>query len=205
MNNSAPKITVVNLITLFMIFGCTAKQPSNIDDICAVFDEQKSWYKAANKSSARWGAPIPVMLAIIHQESSFKAKAKPPRKKILWIIPGRRPASAKGYAQAIDGTWNLYKKATGRWTADRNKFKDAVDFIGWYIDQSHRRNNIAKDDPYNLYLAYNEGHGGFAKGSYRKKQWLIDVAKKVAARSNRYTNQLATCEKKYKKRFFGLF
>jgi len=205
MNRQTCKITLVSLMTIFLMMSCTARQPSNIDDICAVFDEQKSWYKAARKSSARWGAPIPVMLAIIHQESSFKAKAKPPRKKILWIIPGRRPASAKGYAQAIDGTWNMYKKATGRWTADRNKFKDAVDFIGWYIDQSNKRNNIAKDDTYNLYLAYHEGQGGFAQASYRKKQWLINVAKKVAGRSSRYSNQLASCEKRYKKRFFGLF
>lgn len=205
MNYRVCRIGVVPLIAIFLLTGCTAKQPQNIDDICAVFDQQKSWYKAAGKSARRWGAPIPVMLAIIHQESSFKARAKPPRKKILWIIPGPRPASAKGYAQAIDGTWNMYKKATGRWAADRNSFKDAVDFIGWYIDQSSKRNRIAKDDTYNLYLSYHEGHGGFAKGTYRNKQWLKNVASKVAARSNSYSQQLSKCEKKHKKRFFGLF
>ncbi|MEJ6671598.1 MAG: hypothetical protein QMC05_05305 [Pseudomonadales bacterium] len=194
-----------SVVAVLLLASCTAKQPSNIDNICEIFSEQRAWYKAANKSAKRWGTTIPVMMSVIHQESSFKAKAKPPRTKILWVFPGPRPASAKGYAQAIDGTWDSYRRSTGRWSADRNDFKDASDFIGWYIDQSASKNGIAKTDAQNLYLSYHEGQGGFAKGTHQGKPWLLKVAKKVEARAKTFDRQLKGCERKFKKRFFGLF
>jgi hypothetical protein len=194
-----------SVVAVLLLASCTAKQPSNIDNICEIFSEQRAWYKAANKSAKRWGTTIPVMMSVIHQESSFKAKAKPPRTKILWVFPGPRPASAKGYAQAIDGTWDSYRRSTGRWSAERNDFKDASDFIGWYIDQSASKNGIAKTDAQNLYLSYHEGQGGFAKGTHQGKPWLLKVAKKVEARAKTFDRQLKGCERKFKKRFFGLF
>ena len=193
------------VIVAALLASCTAKQPDNIDNICDIFSEQRSWYKAANKSAKRWGTTVPVIMSVIHQESSFKAKAKPPRTKILWVFPGPRPASAKGYAQAIDGTWDTYRRSTGRWSADRADFKDATDFIGWYIDQSASKNGIEKTDAQNLYLSYHEGQGGFAKGTHQGKPWLLKVAKKVDARAKTFDQQLTGCERKLKKRFFGLF
>ena len=193
------------VVVAALLASCTAKQPSNIDNICDIFSEQRSWYKAANKAAKRWGTTVPVMMSVIYQESSFKAKAKPPRKKILWVFPGPRPASAKGYAQAIDGTWDTYRRATGRWSADRADFKDATDFIGWYIDQSATKNGINKTDAENLYLSYHEGQGGYAKGTHQGKPWLLKVAKKVDGRAKTFEQQLKGCERKFKKRFFGLF
>ena len=197
--------SVMLVVVGVLLASCTAKQPSNIDNICDIFSEQRSWYKAANKSAKRWGTTVPVMMSVIHQESSFKAKAKPPRTKIFWVFPGPRPASAKGYAQAIDGTWNTYRRSTGRWSADRADFKDATDFIGWYIDQSASKNGIEKTDAQNLYLSYHEGQGGFAKGTHQGKPWLLKVAKKVDARAKTFDQQLKGCERKFKRRFFGLF
>ena len=197
--------SVMLVVVGVLLASCTAKQPSNIDNICDIFSEQRSWYKAANKSAKRWGTTVPVMMSVIHQESSFKAKAKPPRTKIFWVFPGPRPASAKGYAQAIDGTWDTYRRSTGRWSADRADFKDATDFIGWYIDQSASKNGIEKTDAQNLYLSYHEGQGGFAKGTHQGKPWLLKVAKKVEARAKTFDQQLKGCERKCKRRFFGLF
>ncbi|MDC0464085.1 hypothetical protein OAN31_00560 [Pseudomonadales bacterium] len=197
--------SVMLVVVGVLLASCTAKQPSNIDNICDIFSEQRSWYKAANKSAKRWGTTVPVMMSVIHQESSFKAKAKPPRTKIFWVFPGPRPASAKGYAQAIDGTWDTYRRSTGRWSADRADFKDATDFIGWYIDQSASKNGIEKTDAQNLYLSYHEGQGGFAKGTHQGKPWLLKVAKKVEARAKTFDQQLKGCERKFKRRFFGLF
>jgi len=42
-------------------------------------------------------------------------------------------------------------------------------------------------------LAYHEGHGGFNKKSYEKKDWLISIAKKVESKSNTYKSQLSQC------------
>ncbi|MFT4632293.1 MAG: hypothetical protein ACI8PP_001723 [Candidatus Pseudothioglobus sp.] len=194
---------VVLMLVLFGLGGCMSSPPEQPDNLCEIFYEKDGWYKDAKKASHRWGSSIPVMMAFIHQESAFRARAKPPRTKILWVIPGPRPASAYGYSQATDATWDIYKRATGSWGADRNDFDDAIDFIGWYNDQSYRRNKIAKTDAYNLYLAYHEGHGGFAKRSFAKKKWLKDVSTKVSRRALSYGEQLKGCEKKLDRGFFG--
>jgi hypothetical protein len=147
------------------------------------------------------------MMAIMHQESRFRATAKPPRKKILGFIPGPRPSDSYGYSQALKSTWASYERSAGRYGADRDDFGDAIDFIGWYNDQSKRRSGIARNDAYRLYLAYHEGHGGYNRGTYRGKQWLINVARKVNSRAARYQQQLAGCEDELDEGgwFFGLF
>lgn len=183
-------------LVLLSLFACASSPPSNTSNICDIFDEKDDWYDDAAKSKKRWGSPIEVMMAIMKQESSFKDDAAPPRTKILWVIPGPRKSSAYGYAQAKDGTWDWYMKSAGRWSADRDDFDDAVDFIGWYNHQSYKRLGIKKTDAYRLYLAYHEGHGGFERKTYRKKSWLINVAKKVDRQSKRYGQQLKKCEKR---------
>jgi hypothetical protein len=194
------------IFILLLLGACKSTPPSNPDDICAIFSEKSKWYKQARKSKNRWGSPIPVLMAFTKQESGFRAKAKPPRRKILGFIPGPRPANAYGYSQATKETWSAYKKSTGHWSADRNKFGDAMNFIGWYNDQSYRKNKIAKTDAYHLYLAYHEGQGGFARRSFKKKKWLKQVATKVSATTATYTRQLKRCEKKLNRGwFFGLF
>lgn len=178
--------------------GCATSPPTDVNDICAIFEEKGGWYDDADDARDRWGTPIPVMMAIMHQESRFKAKAKPPRKKILWVIPGPRPSNSFGYTQALKETWQIYQRDAGNYGADRDDFADSIDFIGWYNHQSYRRSGIRKDDPYHLYLAYHEGWGGFNKRSFRNKQWLKDVAKKVSRQSSRFTHQLNSCEEDLK-------
>ena len=194
------KLIVISIISLSML-GCASAPPQNTSNLCEIFIEKNGWYKDSRKASKKWNGDIAVMMAMIHQESSFRARARPPRKKILGIIPGPRPASAYGYAQAINATWDIYKKSAGNKGADRNKFKDAVDFVGWYNDQSRRKNRIKKNDAYNLYLAYHEGHGGFSKRTFRNKKWLKDASRKVAKRSARYRSQLNGCESRLNRGF----
>ena len=56
------------------------------------------------------GSEPSTLMAIIRQESSFDPNAAPDREKILGIIPWKRPSSARGYSQAVDATWDQYKK-----------------------------------------------------------------------------------------------
>jgi len=183
------------IIALCLLTGC-ASPPKNKDNICAIFDQKGGWYKDAKRASKRWGTPIPVMMAMVHQESSFVDDAKPPRTSCLWIFPGPRPTSAYGYSQALDTTWKNYQRDTGNYGADRDDFGDAVDFIGWYNRKTHTCCGVKLNDAYHLYLAYHEGHGGFKRRTYKNKDWLKKVAKKVSARSNTYRHQLQGCQER---------
>jgi hypothetical protein len=198
---------VILLLVAFALGGCTASPPKDVNNLCAIFKDKDGWYDAAAEARDEWGSPIPVMMAIMYQESRFVAKAKPPRKKIFGFIPGPRPTDAYGYSQALGSTWDDYRRSAGRYWADRDDFDDAIDFIGWYNDQSKRRSGIAKTDSYRLYLAYHEGHGGYNRSSYRSKKWLVDVARKVERKANSYSGQLKGCEKDLESDswFFGWF
>jgi hypothetical protein len=195
------------LVGVFFVFAihlcgcvCTPDAPQSPGDICDIFRENRDWYTRAYASYKRWGIPIPVMMAIMHQESKFEAKAKPPRTTCLCILPGPRPSSAYGYSQALDSTWEKYKQATGNRGADRDDFGDAIDFIGWYCYRSHIECGIAKNDAYSMYLAYHEGQGGFLRKTYRKKGWVRRVASQVRSRAEAYREQLAACEREFQKR-----
>jgi len=177
-----------------VMVSCATTPPRNPTNSCDIFSEKDDWYGAALASFKKWGVPIHVQLAIIYQESRFVHDAKPARQKLLWVIPWTRPSSAYGYGQIMDATWARYLRATGRHWADRDDFDDVADFIGWYGSLSHRELGISKWDAYRQYLAYHEGQGGFKRKTYKKKPWLIKVARRVEARARRYAAQLKGCE-----------
>ena len=182
------------LCAMLIIAGCASRPPATTSNICEIFKEKPRWYKAARKSQKKWGTPIHIQMAIIHQESKFRGDAKPPRKKKLGFIPWGRKSSAYGFAQVKDETWDWYKKDSGSRGADRDKFQDAIDFVGWYTDVSRRRVGISKWDPYSQYLAYHEGHGGFKRKTYASKDWLMAVARKVDNNAKEWGAQLRRCE-----------
>ena len=179
--------------TLLMIVGCATSPPEQVGNVCDIFREKSGWHSDAKESRARWGVPISVSMAFMYQESRFIATAKPPRKKIFGVIPGPRPSDSYGYSQAKESTWDWYQRSTGNYGADRDDFGDAIDFIGWYNNVSHKELGISKQDAFRLYLAYHEGHGGYRKQSYRSKDWLIDVARKVDRQAQQYNSQLQEC------------
>jgi hypothetical protein len=177
-----------------LLVGCLSTPPAQVEDLCAIFDEKGGWYRDARRSEKRWEIPIAVMMAMTYQESTYVARARPPRQKLLWVIPWTRPSSAYGYAQATDEAWRDYRRSTGRGGADRNDFDDAIDFVGWYNRRSADRLGLRRDDAYSLYLAYHEGLAGFKRGSWRSKGWLKGVAQKVNRRAAAYQSQLSRCE-----------
>jgi len=192
------------VLLLLCISACTSAPPRDVNNVCAIFREKDDWYDDAARARNRWDSGIPVMMAIIHQESRFQADARPPRTKIFGFIPGPRPSSAYGYSQAKTATWDEYERAADRWSADRDEFADAIDFVGWYNRQSKIRSGISPQDTYALYLAYHEGHGGYSRATYLNKPWLMVVARKVQDKANSYQAQLVGCEAELKKRD-GLF
>tara|TARA_R110002049_G_scaffold44333_5_gene130003 strand:+ start:53801 stop:54388 length:588 start_codon:yes stop_codon:yes gene_type:complete len=188
--------TLRALIIVLLVSSCgggDTSTPRNLDDACTILKERPEYYKAFRATERRWGVPVHVQMATIHQESKFVADARTPFKYVLGVLPMGRQSSAFGYSQALDATWAEYQVAEGRNRAKRDHIRDATDFMGWYMNQSRDRNGIALHDARNQYLAYHEGHTGFARQSYNSKAWLVGVAGKVDARAQMYQAQIAGC------------
>lgn len=182
------------VVALLLIGGCSTRPPRAPDDICAVFEEKPGWYHDARDAERAWGLPVHVSMAFVHRESSYVSDARPPRGRLLWVIPWRRPSSAYGYAQATNEAWTDYRRDTRRILADRDDFEDAMDFIGWYNHRSARQLGIPLSDAYHLYLAYYEGPTGYRRGAWRGKPTVQGYARKVADKAARYHSQLSRCE-----------
>lgn len=191
--------TIIALLSFLALAACASMPPDNQDNACRIFEQNRSWYKATRRVEKKWGVPISLQLAFIKKESAFNRSAKPPRGKFLFIFPGARASSAKGYAQALDQTWDNYRKDTGNRTARRSNFRDAADFIGWYVTQSAKQSRLPKGDAYNQYLAYHEGQGGYNRGSYKQKPAVMRRAKQVAVYARDYESQLSRCERKFRR------
>ena len=189
-------------IIFFLLYSCSSI-PSNTSNSCSIFDERYLWYKHTKKVEQKWGTPIYIQLAIIKMESDFDWLAKPPRQKIFKIIPFKRPSSSLGYSQAVKGTWEQYKKETGNKLATRIRFKDSVDFIGWYTNKTEKILKISKKDVFRQYLAYHEGWGNFK--NYKKNAKVIKLAKKVEKQSKIYKKQLKDCSESITKKKYIIF
>ena len=161
------------------------------------------WYKHTKNVEKKWGTPIYIQLAIIKMESDFDWLAKPARQKIFKVIPYKRPSSSFGYSQAVKGTWEQYKKETGNKLAVRTRFKDSVDFIGWYTNKSESILKISKKDAFKQYVAYHEGWGGFT--NYKNNKKIINLAKRVEEQSNIYKKQLSKCGSSLTKNKYIIF
>ena len=173
--------------------GGNFSAPRNLDNACAIVDERPQYFRAMQDAEQKWGVPVPVLMAIIHQESKFVGNARTPHRFALGIIPMGRQSSAYGYSQALDGTWDEYRDDQNRRGARRDRIEDATDFMGWYMAQSREKLGISLGDAQTQYLAYHEGRTGYANGSHNDKPWLIEVAARVGARAQTYSDQLTTC------------
>jgi len=169
--------------------------PSTLADACTIRDERPDWYRATRAAARKWDVPPPVMLAIVWRESAFRAEARPPRRKGWWIFKGKPISTAYGFSQALDGTWAWYLDDTDAAEgARRNHYPDAIDFVGWYMDQSRERLGFAGIDAQAHYLAYHQGHNGYRKGRWRQIGWLKQAAAAVDARARLYDDQLFECD-----------
>ena len=179
------------LILFFLIPACSSI-PKNTADGCSIFSERYFWYKHVKKTEKKWGTPVHLQLAFIKMESDFDWLAKPPRHKLFKVIPYKRPSSSFGYSQAVKGTWEQYKKENNKPLATRARFKDSVDFIGWYTSKTEKILKVSKQDAFKQYIAYHEGWGNYK--NYKNNKKVINLAKKVEKQASIYKKQLSDCK-----------
>jgi hypothetical protein len=136
-------LTAVGLVLL--IAGCGSGNREGVsraalDNACVLVKQNPDMLRAFKATQRKWGVPVSVQMATIYQESKFKSHARTPLRFAAGVIPMGRQSSAFGYSQALDGTWDEYRKKTGRSSAKRHNIKDATDFMGWYMNVSRERN-----------------------------------------------------------------
>ncbi|MEE1676356.1 hypothetical protein SNR37_001969 [Agarivorans aestuarii] len=187
------KVAMV-VLSLGVLAGCSSAPPKDPENLCSIFEEKRDWYKSAKKMNKKWGTPVHVPMAMMYQESSFKHNARPPMQYWFGFIPVGRASSAYGYSQAKTMTWDDYVRETGNSWSSRTNFDDAIDFMGWFTNKTHKINGVSKWDARNQYLNYHEGWGGYKRGTYHQKQWLVKVAGTVDQRSKRYAAQYNKCK-----------
>ena len=190
-------------LLFFILISACSSIPKNTADGCSIFSERYLWYKHAKKTERKWGTPISLQLAIIKMESDFDWLAKPPRHRLFKVIPYKRPSSSLGYSQAVKGTWEQYKNETNNPLATRVRFKDSVDFIGWYTNKTEKILKISKKDSFRQYIAYHEGWGNYK--NYKKNTKVISLAKRVEQQTNKYRKQLIDCKKSLNRNKYIIF
>ena len=154
---------------------------NNLNNACDLFREKIGWRTITSEASEKWGVPVSVILAIMHQESRFKSTA------------AAKTTTAFGYSQALDETWEEYRAATKTKVADRTTLSDSADFIGWYMTQTTQKIGLPLEDVTAHYLTYHEGHAGYQSKRWKKQPKLITIARKVADRAKMYERQLQQC------------
>jgi hypothetical protein len=183
---------IMIFLAILSVTGCAnLSQPKHPKNLGSIFAERQSWYYQARKASKKWDVPISAMMAIMYQESSYRYNAQPPREWFLFI-PLPRKSSAYGYAQAQNGTWDRYVKEAGGIFSSRSNFADSIDFIGWYMNKTRKVNKIPATRVDLHYLNYHEGWGGYRKGAYKNKKWLLKISDKVQKLADNYHQHLAT-------------
>lgn len=184
------------VILLLLVAACGSSNysaPRNLDNACSIVDQRPHYLSAMKRTERRWGVPVAVQMATIYQESKFIGNARTPVQYTLGVIPMGRQSSAYGYSQALDGTWDDYKKEHGGWGARRDNIDDATDFMGWYFKQTEDDLGISMADAKHQYLAYHEGRTGYRRGSHNAKGWLLRISDEVASRAVLYDLQLRSC------------
>ena len=180
------------LILFFFILACSSV-PKNTVNACAIFNEKYLWYKFAKSSQRKWGVPIELQMAIIKKESGYDWLARPERTKLFKVIPWKRKSSSLGYSQAIENTWEIYKKSTCKKYVTRVLFKDASDFVGWYVDQTYKKMKVSKNNYFKQYLHYYNGW------TNQTRPESISYAKTVAKTAKKYRMQIQRCQSKLNK------
>ena len=189
---------ILAMVVMLALGSCATRYgdaPRNLDNACSIVNERPSYLRAFRNTQRKWGVPVPVLMAIIYQESKFISDNRPPHRYALGVIPIGRQSSALGYSQALDGTWKEYQQQHGGRGANRTRIEDATDFMGWYMAQTVEETGVQLNDTRNQYLAYHDGRAGFNRGTWRNKRWLIRIADEVAVRAVMYDAQLRGCGK----------
>lgn len=154
-------------------------------DTCALLERNPSWAQALGEAQARWGVDPGVILAVIDQESRFRAAARGQG------ATGDNPARNFGFSQANLRTWNWFLRDSG-WEGARSRtdFEASAHFVGWHFATMAGRIGRPASDTVAQYLVYKMGEGGYRRGAPAASR---RIAETVARRADAHAENLRAC------------
>jgi len=75
------------LLLLASCGGGNFSAPRDLDNACSIIRERPRYLSAMESTERKWGIPVYVQMATIHQESKFIGNARTPHQYALGIIP----------------------------------------------------------------------------------------------------------------------
>ncbi len=170
-------VKVLSLLTLLTgLSGCFGSEVRQQLNICAELDNNDEWIEATVSTQLKYGAPISLSLALLELP--------------LFDLDKKhvRPRAAD---------WDEYRIRSESWDASPHEVADAVDFIGWFTQQSVKRNSISWGDVSAHYLALRLGHGDYHRFDKSKFPELNLQAQQVGLRAQRWQRELTACKQQW--------
>lgn len=166
--------TLTVVLISFALVGCFGSGAKHVEpDICELLDENDEWLKPLANAQANYGTPVSLTLALLEQPLSEFDKAH--------VLP--RTAD-----------WDEYRVRTENWAASPRNIEDAVDFIGWFSQESIKRNKLSWSNVSAHYLSYRLGHGGYHRYDAEKYPELKMKADKIQQQSHKWQQSLKRCQ-----------
>ena len=170
----------VLVIAGLILSGCFGSKPVKQEqDICKILDDKKVWIAPALQAESKYGTPLYVTLALLETPlTDLKKKHVKPRST----------------------DWDDYRIRSERWDATPYNPSDAVDFIGWFAQESIKRNKIAVDDVSAHYLNMRLGHGEYFRLDRTKYPELVSQSRVVDAKAQAWKAQINQCRDSWEKK-----
>lgn len=183
------KAALLLVLYLALMAGAVLLAPSPAQaqnrDPCALLAAREGWRTILSDVEARWGVSPGAVLAVIDQESRFRADARGAG------ASGANPTRNFGYAQANIRTWNAFLRgANWQGSSSSTDFEASAHFVGWHFAVLGRRNGLALTDVAGNYLVYKLGEGGYRRGAPASARRL---AATIANRAAAHDRALADC------------
>jgi hypothetical protein len=74
--------TLRALVIVLLVGSCGSSGPTSaprdLDNACSILKQRPDYYKAFRNVERKWGVPVHVQMATIHQESKFIGDARTP-------------------------------------------------------------------------------------------------------------------------------
>ena len=171
-------VSLMGLTGCFGGFGKSAVKEQPQQNICEVLQREKAWIQPALTTEQRYGTPLSLTLALLETPlTELDKKHVKPR--------------------AAD--WDEYRIRSERWDASPNNVDDATDFIGWFTQESVKRNNIPLNDVSAHYIALRVGHGSYHRLQPDKYPSLLQQAEQIELKAEQWQSELALCRGHWQK------